>query len=258
VTGDAGAKHVHAGDGLKEGERPPPRRFAIFVLFSLLGIAVFAALGVWQIERRAWKLALIDRVEHRVHAAPVPAPGPSQWPSVNRDSDEYRVVSVTGRFDNNRETLVEATTEHGMGYWVMTPLEGRDGFTVLINRGFVPTDRRDPATRAAGQIGGVTTVTGLMRMTEPKGTFLRSNNPAANRWYSRDVEAIAKARGLTVVAPYFIDAGKMPNPGGLPIGGLTVISFYNNHLLYAVTWFTLALLLAVALFRVGRDRHYRG
>ena len=142
-----------------------------------------------------------------------------------------------------------------MGFWVLTPFETRDGFTVLINRGFVPRDRRDPATRAAAQIAGETTVTGLLRVTEPNGAFLRTNDPAADRWYSRDVAAIAKARGLFDVAPYFIDAGPAANPGGLPIGGLTVVSFYNSHLIYAVTWFALALMLAAALFRVvaGRD-----
>ncbi|HVJ78647.1 MAG TPA: SURF1 family protein [Hyphomicrobium sp.] len=232
-------------------------RFLVFVLFSVLGIVVLSALGVWQVERRTWKLALIDRVDQRIHAAPVPAPGPDAWPAVNRDDNEYRRVEITGRFANDRETLVDATTERGMGFWVMTPLITPDGFTVLVNRGFVPVDRRDSATRAAGQIEGETTVSGLMRMTEPKGTLLRANDPAAGRWYSRDVAAIAKARDLNRVAPYFIDADATANPGGLPVGGLTVVSFYNHHLLYALTWFALALMLAVALGRVVRDRYLR-
>jgi len=144
-----------------------------------------------------------------------------------------------------------------MGFWVMTPLITPDGFTVMVNRGFVPIDRRDPATRAAGQIEGETTVSGLVRMTEPKGMLLRANDPAAGRWYSRDIAAIAKARDLNRVAPYFIDADATANPGGLPVGGLTVVSFYNHHLLYALTWFALALMLAVALGRVVRDRYLR-
>jgi surfeit locus 1 family protein len=222
-------------------------------LLTLLGIAIFAALGIWQVQRRAWKLDLIERVEHRVHAAPIAAPGPDTWPSINAANDEYKAVRVSGRFENERETLVAATTEHGSGFWVLTPFETRDGFTVLVNRGFVPPEKRDPTTRSIGQIKGETTVTGLMRMTEPKGAFLRSNLPAANRWYSRDVAAIAQARGLSNVAPYFIDADSTPNPGGLPIGGLTVISFYNNHLIYALTWFALALMLAVALARIIRE-----
>jgi surfeit locus 1 family protein len=242
---------------LEKSERETPLRFLVFVLFSVLGIVVLSALGVWQVERRTWKLALIDRVDQRIHAAPVPAPGPDAWPAVNRDDNEYRRVEITGRFANDRETLVDATTERGMGFWVMTPLITPDGFTVMVNRGFVPVDRRDSATRAAGQIEGETTVSGLVRMTEPKGTLLRANDPAAGRWYSRDIAAIAKARDLNRVAPYFIDADATANPGGLPVGGLTVVSFYNHHLLYALTWFALALMLAVALGRVVRDRYLR-
>jgi surfeit locus 1 family protein len=242
---------------LEKSERETPLRFLVFVLFSVLGIVVLSALGVWQVERRTWKLALIDRVDQRIHAAPLPAPGPDAWPAINRDDDEYRRVKITGRFANDRETLVDATTERGMGFWVMTPLITPDGFTVLVNRGFVPVDRRDSATRAAGQIEGETTVSGLVRMTEPKGTLLRANDPAAGRWYSRDIAAIAKARDLNRVAPYFIDADATANPGGLPVGGLTVVSFYNHHLLYALTWFALALMLAVALGRVVRDRYLR-
>ena len=167
-------------------------------------------------------------------------------------------MHVSGRFEHDRETLVTATTEQGAGYWVLTPLETGDGFIVLVNRGFVPPKNRDPATRSAGQIKGETTVTGLIRMTEPKGGLLRANVPSADRWYSRDVAAIARVRGLANVAPYFIDADSTPNPGGLPIGGLTVIHFYNNHLIYALTWFALALMLPITLARVLREeRHGR-
>jgi surfeit locus 1 family protein len=258
VTGAAGSGNAQSDHHLTQEEHAPKWRFVLLILFCVFGIGVFTALGIWQVERRTWKLALIDRVESRVHASPVAPPGPAQWPSVTRADDEYRAVRVTGRFANDRETLVEASTALGMGFWVLTPFETRDGFTVLINRGFVPRDRRDPATREAGQIAGETTVTGLLRMTEPKGAFLRTNDPAVERWYSRDVGAIAKARGLVNIAPYFIDAGPAPNPGGLPVGGLTVVSFYNNHLVYAVTWFALAVMLAAALFRVVLERYRHG
>jgi surfeit locus 1 family protein len=172
---------------------------------------------------------------------------------------------VTGAFLNDRETQVQAVTDLGGGYWVMTPFRTDDGFTVLVNRGFVPTQRRDPATRPSGQITGRTVVTGLMRLTEPKSGFLHTNDPGKNRWYSRDVPAIAAARGLQQAAPYFIDAdatrGRDQDSGGFPVDGLTVINFPNNHLIYALTWFMLALMLAggaliVALseYRLRRDR----
>nr|WP_246500633.1 SURF1 family protein [Azospirillum rugosum] len=215
-------------------------------LLTLAGVAGLTALGVWQLERRVWKLALIDRVEERVHAAPVPAPSPATWPAVSTEGDEYRRVQARGTFLNDRETLVQAVTNLGGGFWVLTPFRTTEGFTVLVNRGFVPPDKRDPASRAEGQTAGETTVTGLLRMTEPKGGFLRSNDPAGDRWYSRDVAAIAAARGLSDTAPYFIDADGTPNPGGFPVGGLTVISFPNNHLQYALTWFALAIMTAGA------------
>lgn len=230
---------------------------ALFGLLALAGIAGLTALGIWQLERRVWKLDLIERVDARIHASPVPAPGPEAWASVSAASDEYRRVGVTGRFLNDREALVQAVSDLGGGFWVMTPLVTDRGFTVLVNRGFVPPEKRDPATRADGQPQGEVTVAGLLRLTEPKGGFLRSNDPAAGRWYSRDVAAIAAANGLEQAAPYFIDVDGTRNPGGWPVGGLTVISFPNSHLGYALTWFALDLMLIGAVLFVIRSEMRR-
>jgi surfeit locus 1 family protein len=227
------------------------RRSVLASLAVLLAIAAFLALGVWQLERRAWKLDLIARVDARLAAAPVAAPGPDAWPGLARD-DAYTRVTATGRFLNDRETPVLAVTDRGSGYWILTPL-ATPAFTVLVNRGFVPPDRRDPATRPEAQPSGEVTITGLLRPTEPGGGFLRGNDPAHDRWYSRDVAAIAAARGVTA-APYFIDADAAPNPGGLPVGGLTVVRFRNAHLSYALTWFALAAGLAVVAVRAARSR----
>jgi surfeit locus 1 family protein len=219
-------------------------------------VVALLALGIWQLERRVWKLDLIDRVEHRIHADAVAMPEPASRPAINRTDDEYRRVTVSGRFLHDRETLVQALTVDGPGFWVVTPLEIAGGRTVLVNRGFVPVERREPATRSAGNPLGTVEITGLLRISEPGGGFLRHNDPAGNRWYSRDVTAIASARGLSQVAPFFIDADATPNPGGWPRGGLTVISFPNNHLVYALTWFTLAVMLAGAgLQQLRRKRN---
>jgi surfeit locus 1 family protein len=221
-------------------------RDAVAGLAVLAAIAGFLALGLWQLERRTWKLELIARVEERVHAAPVAPPGPAEWPHVTAASDEYRRVVVTGRFLHDRAVTVQAVTELGAGYWVLTPL-ATDEVTLLVNRGFVPPERRDPATRPSGLVPGEVTVTGLLRISEPGGGFLRANDPAAGRWYSRDVAAIAAAQGLGgPVAPFFIDADATSNPGGWPVGGLTVVQFRNTHLAYALTWFGLAAGLGVA------------
>jgi surfeit locus 1 family protein len=224
----------------------------LLIALGVLGVAALTALGVWQLERRTWKLALIDRVEQRQHAAPQPLPAPSSWPAITASNDEYRRVTVTGRFLNERETLVIAVTDYGGGFWVLTPLQTTDGITVLVNRGFVPAERRDPSTRREGNRPELVSITGLLRITEPNGGFLRTNDPATGRWYSRDVAQIAAARGLPQVAPFFIDADAAPNDGGYPIGGLTVVRFPNNHLIYALTWFTMAFMLAAALLHTLR------
>lgn len=226
-------------------------RAAVFAVAALIVTACLVALGVWQLERRVWKHELIAAVDARIHAAPVAAPGPAAWPGIDAAGDAYRRVRATGRFRHDREALVQAVTGRGGGFWVLTPLETPD-FTLLVNRGFVSPDRRDPATRAAGNPAGQVTVIGLLRVTEPGGAFLRSNDPAANRWYSRDVAAIAKARGIARAAPYFIDADAAPNAGGYPVGGLTVVAFPDNHLVYALTWFGLALISLFFAWRLWR------
>ncbi|MEL4071836.1 SURF1 family protein [Ochrobactrum sp. GPK 3] len=221
------------------------------VLASLFFV-VFVGLGIWQIERLQWKLDLIARVDARVHAEPVAAPGKDDWANINQKDDEYRHVTITGTYLNDKEVLVHALTERGAGYWVLTPLRTSDGSLTYINRGFVPTDKRDLSARPETQIAGETTVTGLLRMPEPDGFFLRPNDPAKNSWNSRDVAAFAAKENLGTVAPYFIDADAKSNPGNQPVGGLTVVSFRNSHLSYAITWFALATMVAGAAVFVWR------
>ncbi len=230
--------------------RPPWQTGLALALAASLMIA-FAALGIWQLQRLSWKLDLIAQVEARVHAAPE-----SLQTLLARAPEDraYRRVTVQGQFNHDAETRVQAVTELGGGYWVLTPLTTPEGQVLLVNRGFVPAERADPQTRPQGQVTGPVSVTGLVSLTEPGGAFLRSNDPAANRWYSRDVQAIAAARGLGQVAPVFLDADAAPVPGGVPVGGLTVIAFRNTHLIYALTWFALAAIAAAGLVLLRRDR----
>ena len=226
----------------------PRGRLALLIL-CLLGVALFSGLGVWQVQRLFWKLDLIARVEARIHADPVAAPDPAAFAAGPPADAEYRRVLLTGHFGNDRETLVQAVTERGGGFWVLTPFATDSGFTILVNRGFVPPANRAPDSRRETRIDGPTHVVGLLRLREPGGGFLRSNDPAHDRWFSRDVAAIAAARGLTNVAPYFVDAERSGPPDALPVGGLTVVRFSNSHLIYALTWFTLAAMsLAGAVF----------
>lgn len=223
------------------------RTRAVLAGIALLIAAGFIALGIWQIERRTWKHALIEAVETRIHAAPVAALGPAQWAGITAERDAYRRVRATGHFLRDRETLVQAVTDRGSGFWVVTPLQTRD-FIVLVNRGFVPSRAARPI------VAGDLTIIGLLRVTEPSGGFLRSNDPAGNRWYSRDVVAIAAAKGLHNVAPYFIDADAASNAADQPIGGLTVVRFNDHHLIYAITWFGLSGMSLWGAWQVLRTR----
>jgi len=219
-----------------------------------MGLAVVAlcALGVWQVQRLFWKEALIAHVNAVVHAPAVPAPRAADWGRVSA-RDVYRHVTVRGRFLNAAEAQVYALSDLGAGYWIMTPLRTDDGALVYINRGFVPMDLKAQAAHRAGQTDAEVTVTGLLRLSEAKGwLFSQPNDPAHDLWYRRDLAALAQSRHLGPVAPYFIDADSTPNPGGWPRGGLTVISFPNSHLVYAITWFSLAAMLAGALIWQAR------
>lgn len=254
---------------------------------ALLLLALFFALGTWQVVRLQWKLDLIERVQSRVHAAPVALPPPDRWAQVTRESDEYRRVRLAGHYLYELTAPVQALSELGAGFWLLTPLCTTEGQIVFVNRGFIPAASNKPGTyparRAAADPcahgGEGVVVTGLLRISEPGGGFLRENDPANNRWFSRDVQALAAARGLQggapngapvgapngaavgapngapVVAPFFIDAGKNQDPAGAPeraVGGLTVVSFTNNHLVYALTWYALALMVGAAWWWIGR------
>lgn len=225
-----------------------------------VALALFAglvALGSWQLQRRVWKLDLIERVDARARAPAVTAPPRERWLQIGAESDEYRHLRASGSFVPDADTFVQAVTARGAGFWVLTPLRLADGSVLLVNRGFVPPEAR---ARVA-PVAGPTTVTGLLRLTEPGGGFLRRNDPAADRWFSRDVPAIAAARGLADAAPYFVDAdagtaaadaGRVA-AGDAPVGGLTVIAFANNHLVYAITWYTLALMVAAGTWRLMHE-----
>ncbi|WP_294212424.1 SURF1 family protein [uncultured Sphingomonas sp.] len=218
---------------------------AITIGLLLFVIAALIGLGVWQLERRTWKLALIAHTEAMLAQPPVPAPGPDRWSTIGKD-DVYRPVVVRGHYRTGADTLVQAVTELGGGFWVMTPFDTDRGFTLLVNRGFVPADRRTGITPSTA----LQSIRGLLRLSEPGGAFLRTNDPAAERWYSRDIAAIAARPGMGRVAPYFIDANEPKS--GWPRGGLTVVRFRNSHLVYALTWFGLAALVAAMAWRVRR------
>ena len=238
-----------------------PRRWALAVL-ALLLFCGFVALGTWQVQRRAWKLALIQRVEQRVHASPGALPPPAEWARVRADTHEYLPVTLEGRWREEATLLAQAVTELGNGFWVMTPLQRDDGTQVWVNRGFVPDAQRGRwlSARPAAADAPPQRIEGLLRLNEPGGGFLRANDPAQQRWTSRDVVAMSRDRGLTRAAPFFVDAGlpgRVQAPADGPRPGLTVIRFANSHLVYAITWYTLALMTVGAAWTVARSGRSR-
>ena len=214
---------------------------------TAIGVALLSGLGFWQLKRLAWKEGLIAEVGARVHMAPVKAPGPSTWAALRPADYEYRHVRLRGVYDYSHQALVFRSLGNprgrfgGPGYLVMTPLTIAGGESVIVNRGFVPYDRKaDAATGPQGE----TDVAGLMRSPEDRTWFTPADNPAKGEWFTRDVEALAQAMSLGPHAPFSVDADAGPDPMALPEGGETVLSFPNNHLSYAFTWFGTALALA--------------
>ncbi len=231
-------------------------RVALIVAAALASLA-FLALAVWQVQRLGWKQDLIARVDRQIHAAPQPLPDAAQWPFVGKD-EEYQRVRLSGRYEG-REAFVQAVTALGGGYWVLTPLRLDSGGLVLVNRGFVPPERRDAGQHESPDPARSVEVIGLLRLSEPRGGPLRRNDPSQGRWYSRDVAALAESLGLPPpVAPFFVDeAADAARPQRWPRPGLTVVNFTNNHAVYAATWLALSAMSAAAAGYLIRDAQRR-
>ena len=215
-------------------------------VFAAPVLAVLVGLGVWQVERLAWKEGVLAEIAARVHAPPAPLAPSSQWTALAASDYDYTRVAVTGRFEPRREALifrasgkVEGALEQP-GYWVMAPLRLPDGASLLVNRGFVAAGRKDDPALLDSLPGGEVTLTGLLRMPETRNPFTPADDPARGVWYTRDPVAIATALNLERAAPFSLDEDPHAAGAGLPAGGATVFDIPNNHLSYAVTWFGLA------------------
>ena len=224
----------------------PALTFVCTVLFASL-----VALGVWQLDRLQWKLALIAEVNRNLAAAPI---------SLDRalalgDAVQYRRVALDGYFENAGEVYAFATGNSGEPvYHVLTPFVTEDGRRLLVDRGYVPRDRLDPATRRNGLLQGARHVVGVWRVPDAPGAFTPAPDMAHRIWYARDLAGIAKAAGIAFSAPAIVEADATPNPGGWPKGGQTRVTFRNEHLQYAITWFALAAALLLVYFAYHRSR----
>jgi surfeit locus 1 family protein len=227
----------------------PQRTWVGLLVPAILAFIVLVGLGTWQVERKAWKEDLISSLTERVAAPPAALPTAANWPNLDRATDEYRRVTFSAAFDYAHEALVFAAGSAfrpeivSPGYWVFTPARLADGGLVIVNRGFVPDGRQDPKTRPEGQVPGTIALTGALRWPDGHYWFTPNDDPAHNLWFSRDPQAIAAAKGLGPVAPFFVEQEAPVPPGGLPQPGKLVVALPDNHLQYALTWFGLAAVL---------------
>jgi surfeit locus 1 family protein len=234
---------------------------------GLVALAVFAALvalGTWQLQRKAWKEALLATLTERLAAAPGPLPALAEWSRLDRDDYEFRRVIFPVTFLHDREALVYAPSSSlragapsGPGYHVFTPARLADGGAVIVDRGFVPENRRDAGARADGQVAGPVDITGVMRWPEAPTPFSPAANPTTNLWFVRDSASIAAAKGIEA-APFYVEQEAPAPPGGWPQPARLKPNLPNNHLQYAVTWYGLAFaLLAVFAAWTIRNRRAR-
>lgn len=250
-------------------------RYLIPSVAFIAAFSVLCALGFWQLQRLAWKEALIERVEARFDLDPVPLPPVAAWsdPAI-LERFEYQPVAVTGafvpvpdgagRFERfyTYTLLAEPRgARGGQGYWVMNLFRPDDGGVLYVNRGFVPLPERGAESPAP--VGRVT-VTGVVRSPSTGNSFTPPCEPDASTCYVADIERAAGFAGIDGIAPFYLDlrAGGIAggpsadDPGTAPQAGETRIAFPNSHLQYAVTWFGLAASLAgvFGFFMAGRIR----
>ena len=215
-------------------------------LISLPILVLCLALSVWQMERREWKRDILDRIAANQSAAPIALDALLGGGDPLRR--EYGKVAVSGTFLHDKEFHLAARSRgNEVGIQVVTPLRTDTGQIVLFDRGWVPSEKKEPARRAEGQLAGPVKLVGVVRRTQVQRQFAPDNVPDRNVWFTVDVPLMRKLAGGRpdpALDLFFLEADASPNPGGLPIGGQTQLDIPNDHLQYALTWFLLALALS--------------
>ncbi len=219
------------------------------VLFLIACIALLLSLGIWQVQRMQWKQALLQTYSTEY----------AREPLENRfDRDSFAEIavktppmeygSVRGHFHHDLEILIGPRTHEGQpGYHVITPfsLAGGNG-RVLVNRGWVPLDQADPAKRLENQIEGMMVLTGMARLPDKPNPFTPANDPDNHTWYSVDPHDIAMAVNMPDFPDvvFYAETQDPPLVDDYPLMVPTRTFPKNNHLQYALFWFTMATLFA--------------
>lgn len=229
------------------------RGLLVPTLVTITAFAILIGLGIWQLQRKAWKEELIANVTQRVLMSPAALPSPREWGRLNQTDDEFRRVTFPAEFLSEKEALVYTTGSafrtdvSGQGYWVFTPARAPGGL-VMVNRGFIPGADRPKEGGAARRVSGVVNIVGVMRWPEATGTLSPKADVERNVWFVRDHLSIAATKSIGAVAPFYIEQESPMPPGGLPRPGRLTVNLSNYHLGYALTWFGLAGVLLVVFF----------
>jgi surfeit locus 1 family protein len=230
------------------------RRGVGFGIFTLMMVAVFVGLGLWQLQRRVEKHALIAALTERLAAAPGPLPGRSQWSALTPARDEFRRVSFAATYQAGPDAMVYSSGSgvredvSGPGTWAFVPARLPSGETVVINTGFVQNTMQDRAQQDRAVARLITNepvmLTGYIRFPEAAGVLTPSENPAKRLWFTRDHLAMARALGWgeagKPVAPFYIDLEQPVPASSIPKPGPLQVHLKDDHLQYAITWFGLA------------------
>ena len=214
-------------------------------LISLPILVLSLSLGVWQMERREWKRDILDRLTTNQAAAPMPLDDLLRGDPLRH---EYGRVKIAGSFVHDKEFhLAARSLKNKVGLQLVTPFKTDDGRILLFNRGWIPSEKKEPAKRAEGQGTGRVELTGIVRRNQERRQFAPENVPDKNVWFHVDVPLMRRLAGAPPdlkLDAFFLDADVAPNPGGVPIGGQTRLDIPNDHLKYAITWFLMVLALA--------------
>jgi cytochrome oxidase assembly protein ShyY1 len=237
-------------------DRPGTSRVGGFAIFTLAMVALFVGLGVWQLQRRVEKHALIAALDERLVAAPVPLPPTADWSKLTADHDEFRRVSFTATYETRLDAMVYSSGSairsdiSGPGTWAFIPARLESGETVAINAGFVPNTMqdRDVQDRAVARLitGKPVAMTGYIRFPDTGGILTPNVEQAKRLWFARDHLAMAQAFGWNKVAPFYIDLESPVPPSGVPKPGPLEVQLRDEHMQYAITWFTLAAAVVIA------------
>jgi cytochrome oxidase assembly protein ShyY1 len=232
-----------------------PQRRASLLWPSLFALAAFIALtglGIWQIERKAWKEGLIAMLDQRIAAPPVALPLRERWPSLDPAQDEFRRVSLHAQLLGDREGRVYTSGSglrddiKGPGYFAFAPARLADGSVVVVNRGYVPNPLPNASLRPIAVGDGPVDIIGAMRWPESPNWFVTTHGANSDLWFVRDPQAMAAAYDWGTVAPFYIDQEAPVPAGGVPRPAPLKVNLRNEHLQYALIWFGLALVLAVS------------